>query len=206
MTFGLGDRVRWATTDDDGLPVVRYGFVGGAAGNGGPVVVMLDGELAGEVIDLEQLEPVSITNVELHLDGPDLIDDPNLRRGLVHLWQAEAETAGLDVDALEDHGPGERLPDNSWTLGALSSGGEQYLVRASRMLDQPNGGLHPGRALPLLSTRRACELARSVSPNVGNTVSSDVRRSWPCPGRRRRTSSPGRTSCPRPAGRGSASS
>ena len=91
MSFGLGDRVRWATTDEDGLPVVRYGFVGGAAGDGGPVVVMLDGELAGEVIDLEQLEPVSITNVELHLDGPDLIDDPNLRRGLVHLWQAEAE-------------------------------------------------------------------------------------------------------------------
>jgi hypothetical protein len=137
VSFGLGDRVRWATTDDDGLPVVRYGFVGGAAGERGPVVVMLDGELGGEVIDLEQLEPVSITNVELHLDGPDLIDDPNLRRGLVHLWQAEAESAGLDVDVLEDHGPGERLPDNSWTLGALSSGGEQYLVRASRMLANP---------------------------------------------------------------------
>jgi hypothetical protein len=104
VSFGLGDRVRWATTDEDGLPVVRYGFVGGAAGERGPVVVMLDGELAGEVIDLEQLEPVTITNVELHLDGPDLIDDPNLRRGLVR---------------------------------ALSSGGEQYLVRASRMLTNP---------------------------------------------------------------------
>ena len=92
MSFGLGDRVRWATTGDDGLPLVRYGFVGGAAGDVGPVVVMLDGELGGDVIDLEQLEPVSITNVELHLDGPDLIDDPELRRGLVHLWQAEAET------------------------------------------------------------------------------------------------------------------
>jgi hypothetical protein len=137
MRFGLGDRVRWATTDDDGLPIIRYGFVGGAAGDGGPVVVMLDGEINGEVIDLEQLEPVSITNVELRLDGPDLIDDPELRRGLVHLWQAEAETAGLDVDALEDHGVGERLPDNTWTLAALSSGGEQYLVRASPMPTDP---------------------------------------------------------------------
>jgi hypothetical protein len=137
MRFGLGDRVRWATTDEDGLPIVRYGFVGGSAGGNGNVVVMLDGELGGEVIELEQLEPVSITNVELQLDGPDLIDDPELRRGLVHLWQAEAETAGLDVDALEDHGVGERLPDNTWTLAALSSGGEQYLVRASRMPTDP---------------------------------------------------------------------
>ena len=151
MTFGLGDRVRWATTDEDGLPVVRYGFVGGAAGNGGPVVVMLDGELAGEVIDLEQLEPVSITNVELHLDGPDLIDDPNLRRGLVDLWQAEAETAGLDVDALEDHGPGERLPDNSWTLGALVPAAASSTSCGPPDAHQPKGRLHPGRALLLLT-------------------------------------------------------
>ena len=107
MTFGLGDRVRWATMGDDGLPLVRYGFVGGVAGERGPVMVMLDGELSGDVIDLDQLEPVSITNVELHLDGPDLIDDPELRRGLVHLWQAEAEQAGLDVDS---HGVPRRRP------------------------------------------------------------------------------------------------
>ena len=40
---------------DDGLPLVRYGFVGGVAGERGPVVVMLDGELSGDVIDLDQL-------------------------------------------------------------------------------------------------------------------------------------------------------
>jgi hypothetical protein len=130
MTFSLGDRVRWVTTGDDGLPLVRYGFVGGVAGNGGPVVVMLDGELGGDVIDLEQLQPVSITNIELHFDGRDLIDDPQLRRGLVHLWQAEAEAAGLDVDTLEGLGAGRRLPDDSWSLAALTSGGEQYVVRA----------------------------------------------------------------------------
>ena len=44
--FGLGDRVRWATIGDDGLPLVRYGFVGGVAGERGPVMVMLDGELS----------------------------------------------------------------------------------------------------------------------------------------------------------------
>ena len=132
MTFGLGDRVRWLTTGDDGLPLVRYGFVGGVASETGPVMVMLDGELNGDVIDLEQLEPVTITNVELQLDGPDLIDDPSLRRGLVHLWQAEAEQAGLDVDSVERLGAGQELPDHSWSLAALSSGGERYVVRALR--------------------------------------------------------------------------
>jgi hypothetical protein len=132
MSFTLGDRVRWATMGDDGLPLVRYGFVGGVASEQGPVIVMLDGELSGDVIELDQLEPVTITTVELHLDGRDLIDDPELRRGLVHLWQAEAESAGLDVDALECLGAGQQLPDESWSLAALSSGGEQYVVRAMR--------------------------------------------------------------------------
>lgn len=137
MTFGLGDRVRWMTTGDDGLPLVRYGFVGGVASERGPVMVMLDGELNGDVIDLEQLQPVTITNVELQLDGPDLIDDPALRRGLVHLWQAEAEQAGLDVDSMECLGTGQQLPDHSWSLAALDSGGERYVVRARRIDGDP---------------------------------------------------------------------
>jgi hypothetical protein len=137
MTFGLGDRVRWATTGDDGLPLVRYGFVGGVASESGPVMVMLDGELNGDVIDLAQLQPVTITNVELHLDGPDLIEVPELRRGLVHLWQAEAEEAGLDVDSLECLGIGQELPDRSWSLAALMSGGERYVVRALRDQEDP---------------------------------------------------------------------
>ena len=137
MKFGLGDRVRWSTTGDDGLPLVRYGFVGGVASESGPVMVMLDGELNGDVIDLEQLQPVSITNVELQLDGPDLIDDPDLRRNLVHLWRAEAEQAGLDVDGLETLGTGRQLPDESWSLAAVSSGGERYVVRALRAESDP---------------------------------------------------------------------
>jgi hypothetical protein len=137
VTFGLGDRVRWETTGDDGLPLVRYGFVGGVAGESGPVMVMLDGELNGDVVDLDQLQPVTITNVELQLDGPDLIDDPSLRRGLVHLWQAEAEQAGLDVDSMERLGAGQQLPDQSWSLAALTSGGERYVVRAMRLDQDP---------------------------------------------------------------------
>jgi hypothetical protein len=138
MTFGLGDRVRWATMGDDGFPLVRYGFVGGVAGERGPVMVMLDDELSGEVVDLDQLKPVAITTVELHLDGPDLIDEPDLRRGLVYLWQAEAEQAGLDVDTVECLGSGQLLPDLSWSLAALTSGGRRYVVRAMRDRANPD--------------------------------------------------------------------
>ena len=35
------------------------------------------------VVDLSQLAPVTITNVELRLDGAGLLEDPSLRQGLV---------------------------------------------------------------------------------------------------------------------------
>ena len=35
MMYRPGDRVRFETTGDDGWPLIRYGFVGGVAGNGG---------------------------------------------------------------------------------------------------------------------------------------------------------------------------
>ena len=110
MTFGLGDRVRWATTGDDGLPLVRYGFVGGVASESGPVMVMLDGELNGDVIDLEQLQPVidHQRRAAPRRARPDR--RPELRRGLVHLWQAEAEQAGLDVDAWSASAPASSCP------------------------------------------------------------------------------------------------
>ncbi|MDQ3468685.1 MAG: hypothetical protein M3487_02755 [Actinomycetota bacterium] len=130
--FCVGDRVRWATTDGDGLPVVRYGFVGGVASEVGPALVMLDGELAGEVVVLAELEPVSVTTVELHLAGDDLIEDPDLRRGLVHLWQAEAESAGLAVDGVETLGAGRCDDGRHWSLAEMSTGGDRYVVRAMR--------------------------------------------------------------------------
>jgi hypothetical protein len=124
--FSLGDRVRWSTTGDDGLPLVRYGFVGGVASDVGPVVVMLDGEIGAEPVDLSQLEPVSIMTVALHLN------DPHLRRGLLNLWQAEAESAGLAVDGVHCLGAGQPDGRESWSLAELSSGGQHYVVRALR--------------------------------------------------------------------------
>ncbi|MFZ4810083.1 MAG: hypothetical protein ACOYL9_01950 [Ilumatobacteraceae bacterium] len=132
-----GDRVRVETTGDDGFPVVRYGFVGGVTGTEGPVVVMLDGELGGDVIDLRHVQPVSITNVELRLVGDDLMHDPALRRGLVALWHAEADSAGLDVGSLHSLGDGLRDSSESWALAELVAGGEHYVVRAFCLPNDP---------------------------------------------------------------------
>ena len=49
MDLQPGDRVRWLTTGDDGLPLVRYGFVGAGVHNG-EVRVMLDGDLKGNTV------------------------------------------------------------------------------------------------------------------------------------------------------------
>jgi hypothetical protein len=138
MMLRPGDRVRVETTGDDGFPVVKYGFVGGLAGGQGPVVVMLDGELGGETMELSHVQPVSITNVELCLAGSDLMSEPDLRRGLVALWHAEADSAGLAVDSLHSLGDGLRDSNDSWALAELSAGGEQYVVRAFRMPNEPD--------------------------------------------------------------------
>ena len=130
-TFNHGDRVRWATVDDDGLPLVRYGFVGGVTGTNGPIVVMLDGELAGDVINPTEIEPVHMSNVTLTLSGTDLLDDPSLRQGLVNLWVAEAETAGLEIAALHCIGSGVRESSDGYALAELSSGGDRYMLRAT---------------------------------------------------------------------------
>jgi len=134
-----GDRVRIETMADDGLPMVKYGFVGDVTSGGdGPVVVMLDGELGGNAVDLGSVQLVSITNVELCLAGSDLMNEPDLRRGLVALWHAEADTAGLDVDSLHPLGDGLRDSNDSWALAELVAGGEQYVVRAFRLPNEPD--------------------------------------------------------------------
>jgi hypothetical protein len=130
MMYSHGDRVRWEATAEDGFPLVRYGFVRSMTDDSGPVVVMFDGDLGGEVIDADQLALVSITSVELRLEGDDLLDDPDLRRGLTSLWQAEAESAGLDVDSIKPHGYGDHDGNGGWCLASLTSGDRRYAVKA----------------------------------------------------------------------------
>jgi hypothetical protein len=130
--FHHGDRIRYATMGDDGFPVVRYGFVGGVTGEFGPVVVMLDGELGGDVVDAGTLEPVHIGNVTLTLEGTDLLDDPTLRQALVNMWAAEAESAGLQIATMHPIGSGARDSHEGYAIAELSSAGERYTLRAAR--------------------------------------------------------------------------
>lgn len=171
MSLSPGDRIRYECTGDDGLPLIRYGFVGGLAGTNGPVVVMLDGELGGDVVNACDVRPVTVTTVELLLPGTDLVDDPELRCGLIALWHAEADTAGLDIDAVhlvdtcDDADEFDGLLDNSvattldasghhtaqsWILARLCAGSDSYLLRAVRCVDDPE--IVRVRAEPLAPT------------------------------------------------------
>jgi len=130
--FQPGDRVRWLTIGDDGLPLTRYGFVGGVNGDASRVAVMLDGELKGDrVISLEELVPVEITTVELRLEGNDLLNDPSLRQGLVNLWWAEADQAGLEIRDITPLGTGVRDVGDSYALAELRAAGQAWVLRAA---------------------------------------------------------------------------
>ncbi|MFT6293482.1 MAG: hypothetical protein ACJAR2_004108 [Ilumatobacter sp.] len=130
--FNHGDRIRYATTGDDGFPLVRYGFVGGQTHDNGPVVVMLDGELGGDVVDLDQIEPVHISNVTLRLTGIDLLANEQLRLGLVSLWRAEADEAGLQIGSIKalENG-GEAANTSCYTLARVQAASKFYLLRAT---------------------------------------------------------------------------
>jgi hypothetical protein len=140
-SFQHGDRVRVQSMGDDGFPLIRYGFIGGFVGDGEPVVVMLDDDLRGSmVVDASQIQSVTVTTVELRLDGTDLLHDPALRQGLVNLWYAEAEEAGLEIDSIHpirsasdgaghSHS-GARYSSEGYALAELVTGGEHYVLRA----------------------------------------------------------------------------
>ena len=131
--FAHGDRIRYETIDDDGFPSVRYGFIGGTSSDSGPVVVMLDGELTGDVVEIDSIRHVDISTVTLKLEGVGLLDEPELRRGLADLWHAEAEDAGLQIAAVHpiENGLGVRDSSEGLALAELTAAGEQYMLRAT---------------------------------------------------------------------------
>ena len=135
-----GDRIRLVGTDEDGLPFVRYGFVTPSSPD--PLVeslvtVMLDGELSGETVPYQRVELVTVANIELRLYGDDLVADPVLRRGLVAMWCAEAEAAGVALDHLCPNGDGERDDDGSWLLARATAGDDRYAIRARQHEGEP---------------------------------------------------------------------
>ena len=135
MTFAPGDRVRHEVLDDDGFPLVHYGFVDEVRDDD-TVVVLLDVELGCVPLPVGELQHVGVTTVELVLDGKDLVDDPELRRGLVTLWQAEADDAGLDIDALHalEDCAGRCNQQERWCLAELQAGGARYVLRAEQVV------------------------------------------------------------------------
>ena len=87
------------------------------------------------------MQPVHICNVTLTLGGSDLLDDPSLRQGLVNLWAAEAESAGLQLASLHSIGTGVRDSSEGYALAELSSGGgERSTSRARRRCWKPLQG------------------------------------------------------------------
>jgi hypothetical protein len=129
-----GDRVRVCTQGDGLLPLIRYGWIGSVLGPDGPLVVMFDGELGGELIGVHQADPVCITSIEIRLEDLALVDDADLRRGLVALWRAEADEAGLAIESLHAmgaHGDGLRDSSDGWALAEVMSAGQQYVLRVA---------------------------------------------------------------------------
>jgi hypothetical protein len=116
---------------DDGLPLYRYGFVGGIAAPDGPAQVFLDDELGEVTVPLSDLEVIEMTTLELCLPGVDLCQDAALRRGLVAMWQAEADQAGLAIEEVTPLGDGVRDDVGSWALAELRAAGDRFVLRAS---------------------------------------------------------------------------
>lgn len=129
MKFAPGERICARTTCDDGFPIVRYGTVNAVVTANGPLIVVFDDEMGADLVDLSEVENLSITSISLVLSGVDLADNPDLRQGLCALWQAEAASADIKIDAIHLLGAGLRDSNDTWALAEVQSGGETYVVR-----------------------------------------------------------------------------
>ena len=90
----------------------------------------------GADIVLRMLDDDTLLATAVTTSGADLLDEPSLRQGLGNLWAAEAESAGLQLAALHCIGTGVRDSSEGYALAELSSGGEQYVLRATRCIKQ----------------------------------------------------------------------
>ena len=133
MALHSGDRIRVSTVDDDGVPIVRYGTVGAELPDDGPVVVLFDDLLGGDIVDRSEIVLVALDSVELRLRGTDLLSDLAMRSGLAAMWRAEADVAGLAIAALHalgTHGAGVCNGDD-WLLAEFTHNADTWLVRAT---------------------------------------------------------------------------
>ena len=141
QSFRGGERICVRTVDDDGFPIVRYGTIGSATSPDSPLVVLFDNHGTSDIFDSSEVERVTITSIELHLSGDALLDDASTRRGLADMWRAEADLAGLAVDAvrrLGDDECGVAESSQRWLLAEFTHNAEPHVVHAAPHPDLPD--------------------------------------------------------------------
>jgi hypothetical protein len=145
MKMRTGDRVRVHRTDEAGMAVFVYGYLDRVDHEKDYAFVFVDDELRASHCPLRDVQPVQITTVEVRFDSSELClalaHNPPLRRGLVFMWQAEAELAGIELDRLEPLGDdGNGLDDHvdSWALAVLEAGGETFWLRMWAQVPTPS--------------------------------------------------------------------
>lgn len=142
ISFHNGDRICVRTVDDDGLPIVRYGTVGGELPSNGPIVVMFDDLLGGDIVDRSEVRLLTMDSLELRMNGRDLLDDDDVRSGLAQMWMAESDLAGLQVKAIFPLGDGVGVRNgDQWLLADFTHNGETWVIRAVPADDDPQAVL-----------------------------------------------------------------
>lgn len=140
MMLRGGERVCVRTVDDEGIPIVRYGTIASDHRGSGPVAVMYDDLSGSDLVDVSEIRSVDYDTVELRFAGTEVMCDAELRRGLSAMWRAEADMAGLAVQAMFPIGhddAGTFDGDASWTLAEFTVHGTTHVVRATVDIHDP---------------------------------------------------------------------
>jgi hypothetical protein len=118
---------------------VRYGTVASDNRTNGPVAVLFDDLSGGDLVDASEVERIDYDTIELHLQGEDLMHDNVLRAGLTTMWRAEANLAGLTVDAMFPLGDNDAgiADGDTWILAEFNISGTTHIVRATRSASSP---------------------------------------------------------------------
>lgn len=139
-SFRSGQRVRVSTVDTDGLPMVRYGTVGGDAISSGRIAVIYDNLAGSDLVEGSEIELLDLDLIELRLAGTDLLKDTSLRAGLAELWRAEVARAGLVIATLfpmeKDDAVGV-VDGEHFLLAEFTYNGETWVVRGALASDDP---------------------------------------------------------------------
>lgn len=139
MHLRSGERICIRTVDDEGIPIVRYGTVASDSRSNSPVAVLFDDLSIGDLVDPSEIERIDYDTVELHLNGADLLTDNVLRAGLTTMWLAEANLAGLKIEALFPLGNHEAgiTDGTAWILAEFTIGGITHVVRVTPSTHNP---------------------------------------------------------------------